>query len=77
MKYLQERLDADQTAPVVLGGEGVAAYVIEQTARNGYDYEPAIVAEVMQLQAEYLVSIGAVDRPVGEDEMKVLRLDDG
>ncbi len=62
----------------MLGSDVVAiAYVLEQTARQGFSYDPAIVAEVMQLQAEYMESIGALDRPVGEDEMKALGLDDG
>lgn len=77
MKYLQEHLDADPDHPVVLGGDEVVAYVIEQTARRGYEYDPAVIAEVMQLQAEYMESIGAVDRPVGEDEMKALGLENG
>jgi hypothetical protein len=77
MKYLHDHLDSDPGQPVVLGSDAVTAYVIEQTERQGFTYDPSIVAEVMQLQAEYMESIGALDRPVGDDEMKALGLDDG
>jgi hypothetical protein len=77
MKYLQDQLVADPDQPVVLGGEAVASYVLQQTSRQGFAYDPAVVAEVMQLQAEYMASIGALDRPVTEDEMKSLGLDNG
>jgi hypothetical protein len=68
MKFLQDSLDADPGQVVVLGGEAAVAYVIERTARQGYEYEPAIVREVLQLQAEYMASIGALAEPVTDDE---------
>lgn len=68
MKFLQDSLDADPGQVVVLGGEAAVAYVIERTARQGYEYEPAIVREVLQLQAEYMASIGALAEPATDDE---------
>lgn len=64
MKYLHEALDADPDQAVVLGGDEARDYVLKMTARQGFDYEPAVVEEVLALQAEYLASIGAVAAPV-------------
>lgn len=72
MKYLQDLLSADPDTAIVIGGEAAIAYVIEQTARQGFDYDPAMVAEVLQLQAEYMASIGAIAEPVGEDDLRMI-----
>jgi hypothetical protein len=77
MSYLHERLDSDSDKPVVLGGDEAIDYVLQQTTRQGYEYDRGTVAEVMRLQAEYMESIGAIARPVGEEEMKTLGFDDG
>lgn len=77
MKYLQQQLESDSGDVVIIGGDAVKQYVLEQTKRQGFDYDPAIVTEIMELQAEYMESIGALARPVAEDEMKSLGLDDG
>ena len=77
MKYLQQQLESDSGEMVIIGGDAVKQYVLEQTKRQGFDYDPAIVTEIMELQAEYMESIGALARPVAEDEMKSLGLDDG
>ncbi len=76
MKFLQDQLDTDPDTVVVLGGQEATAYVLEQTARQGFEYDPAIVAEVMHLQAEYMRSIGALAAPVAEEEMQALGLTD-
>ena len=68
MKYLQDSLDADPDQVVVLGGDSAVSYVIERTARQGFDYEPEVVREVLQLQAEYMASIGALAEPVTDEE---------
>lgn len=68
MKFLQDSLDADPGQVVVLGGDAAVGYIIERTARQGFEYEPAIVREVLQLQAEYMASIGALAEPVADDE---------
>lgn len=76
MKYLQDRLDADSAPVIVLGGNEAINYVMEQTARRGFDYEREVVAEVMELQAAYMESIGALARPVAEDERDAMGLGD-
>ncbi len=76
MKYLQDQLDADPDQAVVLGGQAATEYVLAQTARQGLDYDPEIVHEVMQLQAEYMESIGALARPVADDELRSMGLSD-
>lgn len=76
MKFLQDRLSGDEDEVVVLGGSDAIEYVLEQTARQGFEYERSVVAEVMQLQAEYMESIGALARPVAEDERDAMGLDD-
>jgi hypothetical protein len=77
MSYLHERLDSGSDEPVVLGGDEAVEYVLNQTQQQGYTYDRATVTEVMQLQAEYMESIGALDRPVADEEMKTLGFDDG
>jgi hypothetical protein len=60
MHYLQKpELWEDDGQPVV-GGEAAAAYTQEQSFEEGYSYEPEQIYAVMDLQAEYLVAIGAV-----------------
>ena len=68
MKYLHEALSADPDGEVVLGGEKAIAYIMERTAAQGFDYDRAIVAEVLGLQAEYMASIGALAEPVAESD---------
>lgn len=76
MRYLQEQLEAGADNAVVIGGDAVTEYILDQTRRQGFDYDPAIVAEIMELQAEYMESIGALAGPVAEDELKALGLGD-
>ena len=68
MKFLQDSLDADPDQVVVLGGDAAVEYVIERTARQGFQYEERIVREVLELQAEYMASIGAIAEPVADEE---------
>ncbi len=72
MKFLQDSLDAGTDGVIVIGGESATNYVLEMTRRQGFDYEPAIVEEVLELQAEYLASIGAIAEPVGVDDLAAL-----
>jgi len=76
MKYLQDRLSDESDEAIVLGGDEVLSYVVVQTAAQGFEYEPGTVAEVMQLQAEYMDSIGALSRPVADEEREALGLAD-
>ena len=53
--------------PVVGSGDGLE-YVLEQAAAAGVAVEPFDVAEVLGLETEYLLEIGAVGPPLGEGE---------
>jgi hypothetical protein len=53
---------------VVLGGDAAVAYVLERTSRQGFDYEESVVREVLELQAAYMASIGAIAEPVADEE---------
>ena len=72
MKFIQHQLDSDPDQVVVLGGGAATKYVLDQTAKHGLEYEPAIVHEVMNLQAEYMASIGAIAGPVGAAELEAI-----
>lgn len=76
LKFLQDQLDSDPDRVVVLGGDDAIDYVLQQTTRQGYDYERSTVIEVMGLQAEYMESIGALARPVADDEKGAMGLND-
>ncbi len=76
MKFLQDRLDEESDEVIVLGGDEAKAYVIEKTGAQGFEYSPEIVTEVMQLQAEYMESIGALAQPVAEGDMRTMGLGD-
>lgn len=76
MKFIQDQLDADPEQPVVLGGSEAIDYVLEQTERQGYEYDRTTVVEVMGLQAKYMESIGALSRPVRDDERDAIGLED-
>lgn len=58
MHYLQ-RPDHREGAAVV-GGIDAAAYAQERAIEQGYGYEPAVIFEVLDLQAAYLAELGAV-----------------
>jgi hypothetical protein len=75
MKFVQSQLDSDPDQIVVLGGDAARSYVLEQTAKEGFEYEPAIVHEVLFLQAEYMASIGAIAEPVSAAELE--RIEEG
>ena len=68
MKFLQDSLDSDPDHAVVLGGNAAVDYVIERTALQGFEYEPEVVREVLELQAEYMASIGALAEPVADED---------
>jgi hypothetical protein len=60
MHYLQKPELWEEDGQPVVGGEAAAAYTQEQSFEEGYAYEPEQIYAVMDLQAEYLVAIGAV-----------------
>ncbi len=70
MKFVQDQLDSDPEQVVVIGGESATRYVLDQLIGQGFEYEPGIVNEVLGLQAEYMVSIGAVAEPVDDSELE-------
>ncbi len=65
MHYLQRPDQRDEEA--VVGGLDAAAYAQEKSYAQGYAYEPEVIFEVLDLQAEYLVALGAVGDPVDEE----------
>jgi hypothetical protein len=68
MHYLQKPELWEEDGQPVVGGEGAAAYTQEQSFEEGYSYEPEQIYAVMDLQAEYLVAIGAVGDVVDPGE---------
>ncbi len=66
--FLQELARRDKEAPIVLGDtDGVADYIAEQLLADGHSVSVADVASCLELQGEYLVSVGAVGEAVSGD----------
>jgi len=65
MQYLQ--LPDQRDGEAVVGGLDAAAYAQEKSYAQGYAYEPEVIFEVLDLQAEYLLALGAVGDPVDEE----------
>ncbi len=69
VRYLQDPdLRKGLEAPPVAGGVEAAEYVQARALDQGYSYDGAMIAEVLDLQTEYLVAIGAVGDPVDGQE---------
>jgi hypothetical protein len=69
VRYLQDPdLRAGLVAPPVAGGAEAAEYVQARALEAGHPYDSALILEVLDLQTEYLVAIGAVGEPVDGDE---------
>lgn len=70
--YLQGLAQGDRKEPVdtVAGGhEQSISYIADQIhTRHGVSYPQDQIAEILRLEADYLVAIGAVGEPVGEEE---------
>jgi hypothetical protein len=70
--YLQGLAQEKRNNPVetVAGGhEASVAYIGDQIhSKHGVSYSHEQIAEVLRLEADYLVAIGAVGEPVGEVE---------
>jgi hypothetical protein len=70
--YLQGLAQEDRKNPVetVAGGhEASVRYIAaEIEARHGSAYSHRDIEEVLRLEADYLLAIGAVGEPVGEEE---------
>ena len=70
--YLQGLAQEDRKNPVetVAGGhEASVDYIADQIhSQHGVSYSHEEIEEVLRLEADYLVAIGAVGEPVGEEE---------
>lgn len=70
--YLQGLAQDDRKNPVetVAGGHDLSVdYIVEQIrSKHGVSYSHTQIEEVLRLEADYLVAIGAVGDPVGEEE---------
>ena len=66
MLYLQQPSRRD--GPAVVGGVDAAEFVQESAYEAGHPYEAETIFAVLDLQADYLLAIGAVGGPVDPDE---------
>ena len=70
--YLQGLAQENRSNPVetVAGGhEASVDYIVEQIEeKHGVTYSHHQIEEVLRLEADYLMAIGAVGEPVGEEE---------
>ena len=70
--YLQGLAQDDRRNPVetIAGGHELSVeYIADQIhSKHGVSYPQDDIAEVLRLEADYLVAIGAVGEPVGEEE---------
>lgn len=70
--YLQGLAQEDRKNPVetVAGGHDQSVtFIADQIhTKHGVSYSHEEIAEVLRLEADYLVAIGAVGEPVGEEE---------
>lgn len=70
--YLQGLAQDDRKNPVetVAGGHELSVdYIADQIhTKHGVTYSHDQIEEVLRLEADYLVAIGAVGEPVGEEE---------
>ena len=66
MHYLQRPEQREGAA--VVGGLDAASYAQERAIEQGYGYEPEVIFEVLDLQAEYLAALGAIGDPADPQE---------
>lgn len=62
--------DRKQAVETIAGGHDLSiSYIGEQiSTKHGVSYPQDQIAEVLRLEADYLVAIGAVGEPVGDEE---------
>lgn len=71
--FLQDLARRDKDAPIVLGDTGgVAKLIAEQLRNNGHDFLVADIVSCLDLQGEYLISVGAVGQAVSGDFTNLL-----
>lgn len=69
MLYLQRPSRRD--GPAVVGGVDAAEFIQERAYEAGHAYEPEAIFAVLDLQADYLLAIGAVGDPVDPESSAV------
>lgn len=57
----------DLDRPLVIGGGDGIEYVMERADAAGVALEPLDIAEIMAIETDYLLSIGAIGSPVEEE----------
>ncbi len=69
VRYLQDpEMRARSGEPLVAGGVDAAVYVQDRSLAAGFAYDGDLILEVLQLQNEYLASLGALGDPVEESD---------
>lgn len=68
LRYLQDPALRGSTSAVV-GGLEAAEYAQQQAMAQGYSYDGAVIIEVLDHQAQYLVQLGAVGEVADEQEI--------
>ncbi len=67
LHFTQVIAPRDLGRPAIIGsGEGIE-YVMDRARAMGIELEPIDIAEVMAIETEYLLDIGAIGRPVEEE----------
>jgi len=69
MFYLQQPDLWQGDGQPVVGGQAAAAYAQEKSLESGHTYEPHQIYAVLDLQASYLLAIGAIGEPADPDEL--------
>lgn len=70
LQGLADKAAARRGITVVAGGEHHAVeYIAAELSRRSTPYDKDDIRAVLATEAEYLVSIGVVGEPVGEDEL--------
>ncbi len=69
MHYLQQPDVWKADGVPIVGGQASAAYAQERALSEGYRYEAEQIYAVLDLQASYLLAIGAVGEPVDAEEL--------
>ncbi len=69
MHYLQQPNLWRDDGPPVIGGGPAAAYAQEKALESGFAYQPDQIYAVLDLQAAYLLAIGAIGEPADTDDV--------
>ncbi len=66
LHYTQVIAPRELDRPAVIGGGEGIEYVMEKAGAAGVVIEPLDIAEIMAIETDYLLSIGAIGSPVEE-----------